>query len=72
MAFKICLSGTTDIVAGTENFNQELIETWLAENQVFKPSEGSEGYDSWEYPDTMKYVLLNIEDGEHKIIKPLF
>ena len=65
MALKICLSGTTDIVSGTENFTEEQIQSWLEENQVSKPKEGEPGFDAWEYTDLVKYVCLHFEDGVH-------
>jgi hypothetical protein len=68
MALKICLSGTEDIVPGTENFTETEIGNWLAENQEVKPKEGEEGYDSWTYTDLAKYILLNFEDGVHTIV----
>jgi hypothetical protein len=51
MALKICLSGTVEIVPGTENFTEFEIQNWLQENQERRPLEGEEGYDSWEYTD---------------------
>ena len=65
MALKICLSGTTDIVSGTENFNELEIQSWLDENQERKPAEGEDGFDSWAYPDLVKYVVLHFVDGVH-------
>jgi hypothetical protein len=65
MALKICLSGTTDVVSGTENFNELEIQSWLAVNQERKPLEGEEGYEAWPYSDLSKYVCLNFENGVH-------
>ena len=65
MALKICLSGTTDIVSGTENFTDVDIQSWLGENQERKPLEGEEGYEAWPYTDLSKYVVLNFENGVH-------
>jgi hypothetical protein len=65
MALKICLSGTVEIVPGTENFTEFEIQNWLQENQERRPLEGEEGYDSWEYTDFTKFVCLNFENGVH-------
>lgn len=65
MAFKICLSGTTDVVLGTENYTELEIQSWLGEHQERKPLEGVEGYESWPYTDFTKYVCLNFENGVH-------
>lgn len=65
MALKICLSGTEDIVIGTENFTEIEIQNWLNENQESIPDVSEEGYSSWVYPDLSKYILLNFEDGIH-------
>lgn len=65
MALKICLSGTNVPLVETENFNEEEIQNWLEENQILKPVEGEDGFDSWEYPDTVKFICLNFENGVH-------
>ena len=65
MAFKICLSGTSEVYAGTENFSDAEIQEWLLEKQEYKPLEDAPGYADWNYPDLSKFVLLNFENGVH-------
>ena len=56
--YKITLSGSTDSVEGTENFNTlEQCEAWLAENQVYY----AEGDTEKPATDSTKYILYSVE-----------
>jgi hypothetical protein len=63
MYYQICISGTNTPVEETKDFKtRDEISSWLQFNQIAKPLEGEDGFDSWEYSDTVKYVFLPFTD----------
>jgi hypothetical protein len=63
MYYQICISGTGIPLEETKDLKtRNEINSWLQLNQVVKPSEGEEGFDTWEYSDLAKYILLPFTD----------
>ena len=63
MYYQICISGTSTPVEETKNLKTvEDIQTWFEANQINKPAEGEEGFDTWEYEDETKFIYLEFND----------
>jgi hypothetical protein len=64
MYYQICISGTNVPVEETKHLKtEEEINLWYSQNQIPRPLEGDPEFESWEYEDHTKYIILRFDDN---------